>query len=89
MNITTWILAGGAIGWLGFSYLGYNAKRGVLISLLIGVAGGWVGGGVFAPLLGGIPVNSGDFNPLSLFVALATAMGCLAVSDMIYKRFGV
>lgn len=89
MNITTWILAGCAAGWLGFSYFRFNAKRGVLVSLVIGVAGGWIGGALLAPMLGGVPVHSGDFNPLSLFTALATALGCLAVSDMIYKRFGV
>jgi hypothetical protein len=31
----------------------------------------------------------GDFNPLSLFTAFASATGFVIVSDMIYKRFGM
>lgn len=45
VNITTWILAGGVIGWVGFLYLKFNAN--------------------------------------------ASALACLTVTDMIYKRFGV
>ncbi|OGA54048.1 MAG: hypothetical protein A3G24_00055 [Betaproteobacteria bacterium RIFCSPLOWO2_12_FULL_62_13] len=89
MNVTTWILAGGVSGWIGFSYLRFNAKRGLAISIIIGMAGGLLGGAWLAPLLGAVPVNPGDFNPLSLFTAFASAFGCLTVTDMIYKRFGV
>ena len=89
MNITTWILAGALIGWAGFWYLKFNAKRGLVVSIIIGIAGGLVGGALLGPLLGVVPVHTGDFNPLSLFSALASALAGLTVTDMIYKRFGV
>ena len=91
MNITTWILAGAAIGWIGFCYLRFNPKRGLVVSIIIGMAGGLIGGALLAPLLGvnALTVSSGDFNPLSLFSAFASALACLTVTDMIYKRFGV
>ena len=82
-------MAGGVTGWIGYAYLRFNAKRGLAISIIIGVAGGLLGGTWLAPLLGTVPIYSGDFNPLSLFAAFATALGCLTVTDMIYKRFGV
>jgi uncharacterized membrane protein YeaQ/YmgE (transglycosylase-associated protein family) len=89
VNITTWILTGGVIGWASFWYLKFNAKRGLAVSVVIGMAGGLIGGELLTPLLGAVPINSGDFNPLSLFTAFASALGCLTATDMIYKRFGV
>ena len=89
MNITTWLLAGAVVGWIGFSYLKFNAKRGLVVSIIIGTAGALLGGSFLAPLLGTVAVNPGDFNPLSLFTAFASALGCLTVTDMFHKRFGV
>lgn len=89
MNIATWILAGGIIGWAGFSFLQFNLKRGMIASILIGMAGGFLGGGWLAPMLSAAMATHGDFNPLSLFTAFASAAGCVIVGDMIYNRFGV
>ena len=89
MNIATWVLAGGVMGWMGFVYLRFNAKRGLAISIIIGIAGGLLGGGLLAPLFGASLVNPGDFNPLSLFIAAANALGFLIVTDMVYQRFGI
>ena len=89
MNIWMWVLAGGVLGWIGFLYLRFNAKRGPVVSIIIGMAGGLLGGLLLAPLLGAAMVNSGDFNPFSLFMASASALGCLTITDMIHNRFGV
>ena len=89
MNVATWILAGGLIGWIAFSYLKFNAGRGMIISVIIGMAGAVLGGDVLAPLLSAAMASPGDFNPLSLFTAVASAAGCLIIGDMVYKRFGV
>lgn len=89
MNVATWVLLGGIIGWIGFSYLKFNARRGVIVSVVIGVGGAFLGGHVLAPMLSAAMASPGDFNPLSLFTAFAGAAACLIVGDMIYRRFGV
>ncbi|HET9404001.1 MAG TPA: hypothetical protein VFO57_05435 [Burkholderiales bacterium] len=89
MNIATWILAGGIIGWIGFSLLKFNLKRGMIVSILIGMAGGYLGGSLLAPMLSAALTTHGDFSPLSLFTAFACAAGFVIVSDMFYKRFGM
>ena len=89
MNAAMWILVGGFAGWIGFSYLKFNAKRGMLVSIIIGMAAGLFGGSVLSPMLGVAAIDPGHFNPLSLFTAFATAAGCLIISNMIYDRFGV
>ena len=89
MNIAIGIFVGAIAGWIGFSFLKFNARRGMVISIVIGMAAGFVGGELLAPMLGAAAVNPGDFNPLSIFVAFASAAACLTVGNMIYNRFGV
>lgn len=38
--------------------------------------------------IAGGAVNPGDFSPLSLFIALASAGVILIIGSMIHKRFG-
>lgn len=55
------MLAGGTIGWAGFALLGFNEKRGMTVSIVMGVMGGFVGGKVPAPMLGSSAIVPGDF----------------------------
>ena len=88
-NVVLWVLAGGIAGWIGFAFVKFNVARGLLISIIIGMLGGYLGGTVLAPMFGaGVTVNPGDFNPFRLFIAFASATACLTISNMIYKRFG-
>jgi len=44
MNVAMWILAGGILGWLEFPFImRANAKRGSVISMVIGAVGGFAG----------------------------------------------
>jgi uncharacterized membrane protein YeaQ/YmgE (transglycosylase-associated protein family) len=89
MNVAMWALVGGAAGWIGFSLLNFNVKRGMPASIVIGMVAALVGGELVAPMVSAALTHPGDFNPLSLFTAFASAAGCLVVGDMIYNRFGV
>ena len=89
MNIVMWILAGGALGWAAFTLLGINEERGTIVSIIIGAVGGLLGGQVVAPMMSSAPVVSGDFNIQALFIAAVSASACLAIGNMIERRFGV
>ena len=84
-----WVLAGGALGWAAFALLGINRERGILASILIGAFGGVIGGQVVAPMMSSAPIVSGDFNIQALFIAAVSASACLAIGNMIERRFGV
>lgn len=89
-NIILWGLAGGTAGWIGYSFLKWNEGRGLATSIVIGMFGGLLGGKLLSPMIGsGSAVSSADFNPFSLFVALASAAAVLIFSNMIQKRFGL
>jgi len=88
-NIILWAIAGGVAGWIGYAFLDWNGERGLKVSILIGMLGGFVGGKVVAPLIGAAnTVDLGDFSPLALCIALASAAAILIVSSMIHKRYG-
>jgi uncharacterized membrane protein YeaQ/YmgE (transglycosylase-associated protein family) len=89
MNVAMWVLAGGAVGWITFAYLRINAARGLVISVIIGAIGGFFGGNVVAPWLGAVTDTPNVFNLFSMFVALASAAGCLAIGHLLSRRFGV
>lgn len=88
MNLVMWILAGGALGWAAFTLLGFNQERGTVASIIIGAVGGLLGGQVVAPLISSAPIVSGDFNIQALFIAAISASACLAIGNMIERRFG-
>ena len=89
MNVALWIIAGGALGWLGFSFMEKNRSRGVIISVVIGAVGGFVGGNMLAPLVGSAVVDPSDFRPFALAVACACAIGFVTISDIVYERYGM
>jgi len=89
MNIAMWVLAGGILGWIGYAVLKANEERGMIISIIIGVVGGFFGGNILAPMLGAVTDTPNDFSLFSLVIALASAAACLAIGNLVSNRFGV
>lgn len=89
MDIVMWMLAGGVIGWVGFAYLGFDETQGVIGSVIIGMVGGLLGGRELAPMFGFAAAVPGDFSLNALFVALASAVACLAIANMIHNRYSI
>jgi uncharacterized membrane protein YeaQ/YmgE (transglycosylase-associated protein family) len=89
MNIVVWILAGGIVGWLGHSFLRYNEYRGLKVSIIIGTAGGFLGGKLIAPLFSAAAAVPGDFSASALLFAGAAASACLFVGNVVHERWGI
>ena len=90
MNIVLWILAGSIVGWLAYTVIGYNGERGVVVSLVIGAFGGFVGGKVLAPMLSSSAAAvPGDFSMQALFCAAAVAGALLFLGNISQKRWGI
>ena len=89
MNIAMWVLAGGVLGWIGFAYMRVNEERGMIISVIIGMVGGFFGGNVLAPMLGAATETPNDFSMYSLVIAMASAAACLSIGNLVSKRFDV
>ena len=89
MNIVMWMLAGGIVGWIGFSYLRFNEERGLMVSAIIGAIGGLVGGKLIEPMFMDAQAVAGAFSTSGLVFAALAAAGLLAVGNLVHNKWGV
>ena len=71
MGILAWIILGGLAGWIASKIAGTNESMGILLNIVVGIAGAFVGGFLFS-IFGGAGVTG--FNIYSFLVALAGAV---------------
>ncbi|MGH8642839.1 MAG: hypothetical protein ACRET6_14085 [Burkholderiales bacterium] len=89
MKIAMWILAGGILGWISYALLDLNKSRGRVASIIIGMLGGALGGNLLVPMFGASTDVPGDVGLFSFFIVLGSAAACLALANLLSKRFGV
>lgn len=89
MNIFIWIVAGGMLGWAGYRFWGFNEERSPVVSIVIGAAGGVVGGHLIAPVFLSAAAVPANFNSPALFFATAIAATFLFVGSIIHQRWGI
>jgi len=89
VSIALWIFAGAVVGWLAYAIAGFNAERGLVVSIVIGAFGGFVGGNVLAPLLITPVVAQTGVSAPALFIAAAFAATLLYLGNLVHKRWGI
>jgi len=87
METLVWILAGSALGWISWTYLGFNQDRGAVVSTFIGGVGALVGGKAIAPLFMAT-ASPTDTGLLALMFAGVAAGACLLLGDKL-QRWGM
>jgi len=88
LNIILCAIAGGVAGWVGYSFMNLNEKRGLLVSMAVGLLGGLLGGRLTATIMGAGAASPDDFNPFLLLFSFTSAAAILIVSSIVHKRFG-
>lgn len=89
MSAATWVVIGGLFGWAACAMFNWNLHRGLIVSVLIGGAGAFLGGRVLTPIFSGAASIPGEFSAFALVVAASSAAACLFISDRLYERFGL
>ena len=87
MDAFAWLLAGAILAWIAFSFLNWNAGRGLIVSAIIGVGAAFLGGNILAPMFGGAINEAGGISPFALVTAAATAIAFLKIADIVYERY--
>jgi len=59
-----------------------DAQQGLILNIVVGIVGSFLGGWFIAPLLGAGTVNSGDFSIMGLVASLIGAIILLAIVNL-------
>ena len=76
MNILLWIILGALAGWIASMIVRTNDSQGILMDIVVGIVGAFLGGFVFN-LFGASGVTG--FNIYSILVAIIGAIILLAI----------
>lgn len=83
MDFATWLAAGAIAGWLAGKVMGTSRQQGLLLDMVVGIAGAVIGGFLFSQF--GADDATG-FNIWSVFVAFTGAVVLLGVIRLISGR---
>ena len=83
MGIIIWLVVGGIVGWLASMLMRTDAQQGILMNIVVGIVGAFLGGLIF---------NRGDINDTirltSFLVSLVGAVILLGVINL-FRRGSV
>ena len=83
IGIIIWLIIGGVVGWLASLIMRTDAQQGILLNIVVGIVGAFIGGLIF---------NRGDINQdisvTSFIVSLVGAIILLAIVNL-FRRGSV
>jgi len=81
VNIIIWLIVGGIVGWLASMIMKTDAQQGILLNVVVGIVGAFIGGWLIGPLVGASSINDG-FTVMSFVVSLIGAIILLAIVNL-------
>ena len=85
MNFIIWLIVGGLIGWLASIVMRTDAQQGLLLNVVVGIVGAFLGGILIAPLIGSSTINQNNFSLPGLLVSFLGAVLLLAIVNMVRR----
>jgi uncharacterized membrane protein YeaQ/YmgE (transglycosylase-associated protein family) len=86
MSFILWIIVGGILGWLASIVMKNNDQMGIILNVVVGIVGAFIGGLLLAPLFGTGTINQGNFSIGSLIVSFLGAVILLAIVNFFRRR---
>ena len=85
MNLIIWLVVGGVIGWIASMIMRTDAQQGMLLNIVVGIVGSFLGGWLVGPLLGSGTINQNDFSIKGLLASLIGAIILLAIVNLVRR----
>jgi uncharacterized membrane protein YeaQ/YmgE (transglycosylase-associated protein family) len=85
MNIIIWLVIGGLVGWVASMLMGTDGRQGIVLNVVVGIVGAFLGGFLFSSLFGTSTINQGNFTISGLLVSLLGAVVLLAVLKLVRR----
>jgi len=71
MGIIAWLIFGGLAGWIASKIMGTDAQQGILLNIVVGIIGAFLGG--FLANMLGVGADYSSFNIVSFLIAVVGA----------------
>jgi uncharacterized membrane protein YeaQ/YmgE (transglycosylase-associated protein family) len=87
INFLVWLLVGGIIGWIASMIMRTDAQQGLLLNIVVGIIGAFLGGFIIRTLgIGGATINDNAFSLPALLVSLIGAVVLLGIVNLVQRR---
>ena len=83
MNFIIWLLMGGLIGWIASILMGTNDRQGMVLNVVVGIVGAFLGGWLLSGPFGSSTINQGNFSLSGLVVSLLGAIILLSLVKLV------
>ncbi len=83
MNIIIWLVIGGLIGWVASMVMGTDGRQGIILNVVVGIVGAFLGGLLFGGVFGTSTINEGNLSFSALLVSLLGAVILIAIVKFI------
>jgi uncharacterized membrane protein YeaQ/YmgE (transglycosylase-associated protein family) len=81
MGFLIWLIVGGVVGWLASLIMKTDGQQGILLNVVVGIVGAFIGGWVISPMVGVPTINQG-ISIGSIVVSLIGAVILLAIVNL-------
>lgn len=81
MGFLIWLIVGGVVGWLASLVMRTDGQQGILLNVVVGIVGAFIGGWLISPLVGVPTINQG-ISIGSVIVSLIGAVILLAIVNL-------
>lgn len=85
INFILWIIIGGILGWLASKVMKTDAQQGIILNIVVGIVGAFLGGLLLSPLFGIPTMGRDNFTIAALFIAFLGAVILLAIVNLIRR----
>lgn len=81
MGLILWLIVGGIIGWLASIIMRTDAQQGILLNIVVGIVGAFIGG----LIIGNGSINNAPLNLYSFLASLLGAVILLAIVNLVRR----
>jgi uncharacterized membrane protein YeaQ/YmgE (transglycosylase-associated protein family) len=85
LNIVTWLVIGGVVGWVASIIVRTDSPQGVFLNVVVGSTGSVVAGWFLSPLFGAPAIGDNIFSMPVLLVSLLGAVILLTMANLLRR----
>ena len=81
MGLILWLVIGGIVGWLASIVMRTDAQQGIVLNVVVGIVGAFIGGLIFT----GGSINSAGLSLYTFLTSLVGAIVLLAIVNLVRR----